>query len=318
MIKFLLQSIYAVMSFCARPLVGTGIVHWGIFWKLDQLHAKIFRKIHTENETQYPTKHGFDIIIHSYDISIGRVLDVSWEWEPYISELIGNNLHEGDIFLDIWANVWYFSLLAARKVGQTGKVIAFEPAKKNYDLLIKNINLNGFDRVIVPYNMAVSDVSWELDIAFNTHNPGGTTLVTNAVDSTTSEISRVQVVTIDTLLSEKHPWLSPNFFKMDIEWFEKQWLVGMTQLFQSHQDIQWIFEFSPIFYSHLSEDCRAYSIWLLQFLIDAGFTLHHIHEERRTLEHIDDISVYYDTLSKQPVFQSNIFVKKKNGKNAFC
>jgi FkbM family methyltransferase len=44
-------------------------------------------------------------------------------------------------------------------VGQTGKVIAFEPAKKNYDLLIKNINLNGFDRIIVPYNMAVSDVS---------------------------------------------------------------------------------------------------------------------------------------------------------------
>ncbi len=47
MINFLLRFIYVIMSFCARPLVGTGIVHWGIFGKLDQLHAKIFRKMHT-------------------------------------------------------------------------------------------------------------------------------------------------------------------------------------------------------------------------------------------------------------------------------
>lgn len=310
MINFLLRFIYVIMSFCARPLVGTGIVHWGIFGKLDQLHAKIFRKMHTWNEEKYPTKHGFDIMIHSYDISIGRVLDVSWEWEPYISKLIGENLDDGDVFLDIWANVWYFSLLAARKVGSWGKVIAFEPAEKNYKLLEKNIILNHLESIIIPYRMAVSDANWELDIAFNRHNPGGTTLVTGAVDATNAEISRVQVVTIDSILSEKHLALSPKFFKMDIEWFEKQGLMGMYKLFKSQEHIQWIFEFSPIFYAYLSEDCRTYSIWLLQFLIDSWFNLYHIHEEKRTLEYINDISLYYDTLSNQSVVQSNILVKK--------
>lgn len=39
--------------------------------------------------------------IDAHDISIGRVLDVSGEWEPYITYLIQDSLHIGDTFLDI-------------------------------------------------------------------------------------------------------------------------------------------------------------------------------------------------------------------------
>ena len=39
-------------------------------------------------------------------------------------------LRAGDTFLDIGANIGVYSLLAASRVGPSGRVVAFEPAKQ--------------------------------------------------------------------------------------------------------------------------------------------------------------------------------------------
>src|SRR6188768_1262234 len=41
-------------------------------------------------------------------------------WEPEISDYIAKNLAAGDCFIDVGANVGYFSLLAASIVGNAG------------------------------------------------------------------------------------------------------------------------------------------------------------------------------------------------------
>lgn len=56
----------------------------------------------------------------------------------------------GEVFYDIGANIGVYTLLAARKVGPTGKVIAVEPHLGNALALMQNVQANGFgDRVIV-------------------------------------------------------------------------------------------------------------------------------------------------------------------------
>jgi len=72
------------------------------------------------------------------------------------------NLHylqvikKGDIVIDVGANIGYFTLLFARLVGETGKVIAIEPDPSNFKLLEKNIHDNNFKNIITLQN-AVSN-----------------------------------------------------------------------------------------------------------------------------------------------------------------
>jgi hypothetical protein len=66
--------------------------------------------------------------------------------EERTSQLVTSFLSNGMTFLDIGANVGYFSLLAASVVGSTGKVIAFEPTPAVADRLRENVLLNRLKR----------------------------------------------------------------------------------------------------------------------------------------------------------------------------
>ena len=47
-------------------------------------------------------------------------------------------VHSGDVVIDAGANIGYMSLIAARGVGPTGRVIAIEPAQRAFSLLELN------------------------------------------------------------------------------------------------------------------------------------------------------------------------------------
>lgn len=65
---------------------------------------------------------------------------------------------EGDVFIDIGVHIGGVSILAA--IAYRGlKVLAFEPVKENYDLLVKNIEVNGLQSSITPFHLAVSKKS---------------------------------------------------------------------------------------------------------------------------------------------------------------
>lgn len=63
-------------------------------------------------------------------------------WEPDISHVIENTLSDGDVFVDIGANVGYDTLLASWRVGSTGRVIAIEACGRTFKLMKNNIELN--------------------------------------------------------------------------------------------------------------------------------------------------------------------------------
>jgi len=67
------------------------------------------------------------------------------DWLPILPAL----LKPGGSFLDIGANIGYFSLLAAGLVGTSGQVIAIEPIPRTSAHLRANIALNGFTQVRV-------------------------------------------------------------------------------------------------------------------------------------------------------------------------
>jgi FkbM family methyltransferase len=65
------------------------------------------------------------------------------DWMPIMPAL----LHAGSTFVDVGANIGYFSLVAAGLVGPSGRVIAVEPIPRTFQALTSNIALNAVSHI---------------------------------------------------------------------------------------------------------------------------------------------------------------------------
>ena len=81
-------------------------------------------------------------------------------YEVPIQNIFTQHLKAGDVFYDIGANVGFFTIIAAKLVGDMGKVYAFEPGQGNASSIRHNAQLNNFTHVEV-IEKAVSHSSGE-------------------------------------------------------------------------------------------------------------------------------------------------------------
>lgn len=96
-------------------------------------------------------------------------------YEPDVSGILGNVLRQGDVFVDVGANIGYFSCLAGLLVGDTGKVIAFEPSPKNVVRLKSNIEHSSVNTLTLIENPASARIE-ELSFFLNSDDRGGNAL----------------------------------------------------------------------------------------------------------------------------------------------
>ena len=70
------------------------------------------------------------------------------KYEPYETKLILKQAQKGDVVVDVGANIGYYTILLADKVGKTGMVYAFEPDITNFEILEQNIKANNLKNVM--------------------------------------------------------------------------------------------------------------------------------------------------------------------------
>ncbi len=75
--------------------------------------------------------------------SVAREVCFTGCYEPQETQLASRLLRPGDVFVDVGANWGYFTLAASHWVGDAGRVIAFEPEPRLFELLTANLALNG-------------------------------------------------------------------------------------------------------------------------------------------------------------------------------
>ncbi len=145
-------------------------------------------------------------------------------YESDLQRLLVDSLSPGDVFLDVGANVGFFSLLGATLVGPSGKVIAFEPVSENAQLLLRNLALNRVTNVQL-VEAAVADRAGTASFE-DGQSPSQGRLGTGS--------RSVPVVTLDGLLaSGAIP--APQVIKMDIEGAESLALSGARGLLATHK-----------------------------------------------------------------------------------
>jgi len=136
-------------------------------------------------------------------------------WEPYESQLILGLLRPGDVFVDVGANIGYFSILGASAVGSEGRVFAFEPDPDNFALLDANVALNGFQQRVSSVHGGLADASGAGRLYLSENNLGdhqiyagdgereslGITLY-HGSDFLQTKLSKIDLIKIDTQGSE--------------------------------------------------------------------------------------------------------------------
>jgi FkbM family methyltransferase len=144
-----------------------------------------------------------------------------------VQNALAEVLSSGQVFYDVGANVGFFSLIAAKLVGDSGKVFAFEPLSENAEAMRRNARLNGMSNVtVVEAAVGSASGSGELHV---TDWDGGSTLIKSALPHGNSECSRaVKVITLDDFVRENHVPL-PSVIKIDVEGLEAEVLHGALE-----------------------------------------------------------------------------------------
>src|SRR6185312_8497302 len=112
---------------------------------------------------------------------------------------IQERLRPGDVFVDIGANGGIYTVIAAKKVGASGRVLAFEPGPRNLELLKRNLALNGLTNVtIVP--KAVSNTAGAAALAISRDGAMNSLAKTSHAGQRIEKWETVETTTLDAAL----------------------------------------------------------------------------------------------------------------------
>jgi len=142
-----------------------------------------------------------------------------------VQEAIAGLVKPGTVFHDIGANIGFFSLIAARRVGPDGRVVAFEPLADNVECIRDNAERNGFGNIEI-HEVALTDRSGPVELLVAEH-PGGSTIAPDSAPPDLRGRESVTGVTLDELISSGAV-PEPDVVKIDVEGAEPQVLAGMT------------------------------------------------------------------------------------------
>lgn len=184
----------------------------------------------------------FELFVQEHDWDIGENLIETKLYEPHVTSFLKGHLREGMTFVDIGANVGYFTITAATKVGKSGKVIAVECNPRNVELIYMSLHRNGLDQATV-YPFALGDTQKLMSFSWGFSNG-----FVDELAKDDDEAFIVQAVTLDSLLQNE---TRVDVIKIDIEGCEAKAWQGMQETIAWHYPVL-LMEFFPALLERVS------------------------------------------------------------------
>jgi FkbM family methyltransferase len=166
----------------------------------------------------------FRLWFNTTDRDMGMIM-ISGQYEPTSLKLLKRLISPGMKCIDVGAHIGFYTCLVSSLVGETGKVYAFEPMPDHYELLLKNLKENSFQRIVKTFNVVCSDVNGNVNVSKISnmfvvgHNSG-------------LQQETVESVRLDDLIED-----TIDFVKIDVEGHEPAVIRGMTSILSRDQPI---------------------------------------------------------------------------------
>lgn len=197
-------------------------------------------------------RHGM-MFLPAADTTIGGLLRYYGEWGEREIALLSRFVRPGDTVFDVGANIGCHTLAFSRMVGETGRVVAFEPFATNFSCLNFSVRLNGLSNVLM-YNCLVDDHNqlriFDGEKVAPIGDNFGAVSYFRAIHGG-GEVSvgdPVAAMRLDILAQ-----LHPKLIKIDVEGMEPAVLAGARVVIEADRPIIYFEQNGPARYT----ECRA-------------------------------------------------------------
>jgi FkbM family methyltransferase len=235
-----------------------------------------------EHQALVATRWGAKLVVDTRDSLLAPWLLLDGLWESHVTGWLQQTLRPGDIFVDVGANIGYYTVLGGQLVGKRGRVVAVEAHPGLAELLRRNVVINGLRDLVTVWNRAAWSSATTLGFHLRTHYSANSSI--GSVGDTglselgdTEELVEVQAVPLDDVLGELG---RVDLLKLDVEGAEVHAVTGLAHTLRANSGITVMFEWSPEQIRQVGDDPSA----LLDLLRGHGFQFRLLEED---LAHVE-------------------------------
>lgn len=294
MVQNIKKKVYFGLRRLGRLFNGTFVARNFLFRRIYNYALRVFHS-QTEDLVVFE-KNGIKIYVDQGDPRHYSCLSRGLPLEGLENELFSEYIKNGMTVVDVGANIGYYTLLAAKLVGPSGKVYAFEPEPKNFSILSKNISINNFRNVVV-LPKAASDKNDKAFLYLSETNNEGHRIYNLGEGRKKIEIESVSLDDFFVGQEEKI-----DFIKIDVEGAEMAVLEGMRHILKCNRNIKIIIEFKPFILKKSHFDPNEF----LKILLNVGFKIYLIAD--KILGPYQDARVILEDVEKLRIL--NLFCEK--------
>lgn len=262
-----------------------------------------FKKI---GEGPIVTHDGIMMYLNKHDNVLSRHLAYHKVWEPYQTLVTKKFLQNNTQFVDIGANIGYYSILAAT-IAKTGHITSFEPEPNNFEILKKNVVLNNLENVNL-HQLAVTNKNEDILLYLNTiGNAGDHRVFSNNLSGENENRRQIKItsITLDEFLADRS---LPDIIKMDIQGSEMLAIKGMKKTLDESKRLVIFTEFWPEGISATGES----PIEFLSSLSDYGFNIFEINESHNKIEKKSNEQLLNENTRNSAKFKETSLICLKN------
>ncbi len=167
---------------------------------------------------------GFAMYASPDDLAVGKPLLWLRDYEPHVSRLFKERLRPGMRVLDVGANIGFYSLLAASRVGTEGVVWAVEPNPANVSLILTSRRKNSFGNMHVV--QAAAHDRWDTLCLFTDGSNGSVSLTSS--DRPEAMRNTAMGLPLRAVLDGERV----DLLKIDVEGAEGRAMLGMIEIIE--------------------------------------------------------------------------------------
>ena len=198
------------------------------------------------------------------------------EYDKFGEDFLKTQINEGDVIVDLGANIGYWTLFFAQLVGKSGKVYAFEPEPSLFKILQKNVEVNDFENITL-IQKAVSNIS-QKDKLFLSSNPNDHRIF----DSTgTRKSIEIDTISLDDYFSKND--FQIDFIKSNVQGADFSAIEGSKNILKKSKNIKIMAEFSPFMLVEFNKNPEDF----LDLLLNDDFFLYDLNRRESKIIPVD-------------------------------
>ena len=231
---------------------------------------------------------GHMMMVHTDDMIVAPHLVNIGINEPHNTRILASLIKPGDVFVDVGANVGYFSVLGAWRAYPGGQVWSFEPNPKVFSILSDNLTVNGYADMAHRWPAAASDRAGKQSLRIFPGYVATSTMrdvpedylrFTERETGRRSHVIDVDVVRLDDAMRDVS---RIDVMKIDAEGHELHVLRGAREIVARSPSLKIVMEFNP---SMLGADGVRELVELVRTL---GFDIYAIEHDASLTRMADD------------------------------